>query len=354
VNSVKVGNRLVGHGQPTFVIAELAWAHDGDLGKAVRIARGAARAGADAFSIHVTSLSDYMVRHYGNPGTVSDGKPMSDIYTYLEKINLGAEQVAELARAARNAGLAICLMPNDYPSLRFCESLDPDAYVLAPACFVEEDFVADLGRKRRPVILRIGGSTLGEIERAVNLLRENGVDQLLLLYGFQIYPTRLEETNLRVLPVLRQMFNCPVGLADHLDGSDDLALVIPALALALGASMVEKHITWDRDERGEDFESALDPSRFATFVRYVRSAEVALGVETMPPFSIDVLKYRQVSRKRVVAAEDIPAGTVLEARHLACKRSDEGASADQRAFLIGRRTRTALSKDAPVILNQLD
>jgi sialic acid synthase SpsE len=354
VKAIKIGTRSVGPGTPAFIIAELAWAHDGDPDKAVRIATGAAKAGADALSVHVTSLPDYMVRHYGNPGTVSDGKPTSDIYAYLEKINLSADQVAALARTARDAGLAVCLMPNDHPSLEFCEGLDPDAYVLAPACLVEEDFVTALGRKRRPLILRIGGATLGEIERAVNLLRESGTGQLLLLHGFQIYPTRLEETNLRVLPVLSRMFDCPVGLADHLDGADDLALVIPPLALALGASALEKHITWDREERGEDFESALDPSRFATFVRYVRSAEAALGAETMSTLSVDALKYRQVSRKRVVAAEAIPAGTVLEARHLACKRSDEGAPADQRAFLIGRRTRTGLPKDAPVIPNQFD
>jgi sialic acid synthase SpsE len=353
VKSIEIGTRLVGPGAPALIIAELAWAHDGDLDKAARIARGAAKAGADAFSIHVTSLPDYMVRHYGNPGTVSDGKLTSDIYAYLEKINLGPEQVTTLAGTVRDAGLAVCLMPNDHPSLRLCERLDPDAYVLAPACFVEEDFVAALGEKRRPVILRIGGATLGEIEGAVNLLRENGADQLLLLHGFQTYPTRLEETNLRVLPVLSRLFDCPVGLADHLDGADDLALVIPPLALALGASALEKHITWDREERGEDFESALDPVRFATFVRYVRSAETALGGETMPSLSVDALNYRQVSRKRVVAAEDIPAGTVLEARHLACKRSDEGAQADQRTFLIGRRTRAALLKDAPVMPEQL-
>lgn len=204
------------------------------------------------------------------------------------------------------------------------------------------------------MILRIGGATLGEVERAVNLLTDSGADGLLLLHGFQTYPTRLEETNLRVLPVLGRMFDCPVGLADHLDGSEDLALVVPPLALALGASALEKHITWDREERGEDFESALDPSRFASFVHYVRSAEAALGTDTLPPFSADVLKYRQVSRKRVVAAVDVPAGTVLDARHLACKRSDAGAPANQRTSLIGRRTRAALRKDEPVTPEELD
>jgi sialic acid synthase SpsE len=145
-----------------------------------------------------------------------------------------------------------------------------------------------------------------------------------------------------------------VGLADHLDGGDDLALVIPLLALALGAVAIEKHITWDRAERGEDFESALDPARFKTFVRYVRAAETALG-EPIPAAQLRAaLKYRQVSRKRVVASGDLAAGVILEPRHLACKRSDAGALPDERPSLLGRRTRVTIAADGPITWDQLE
>lgn len=351
--SIRIGTRTVTAGVPAFVIAELAWAHDGDLAKAVRIARDVAKVGADALSVHVTSLRDYMVPHYGCGDTLSQGKPASSIYDYLERINLSFEAVAELVCEARAAGLALLLMPNDAPSLEVSQSLSPEAYVLAPACFVDEEFVRALGMAGRPVVLRIGGATLGEIERTLGWLREAGAREFLLLHGFQTYPTRLEETNLRVLPVLSRMFDCPVGLADHLDGGDDLALAVPLLALALGAAALEKHITWDRSERGEDFESALDPERFAQFVRLVRAAEAALGTETLP-FSADALKYRQISRKRVVAAEEVAAGTVLAPRHLTCKRSEEGAPADERARFIGRRTKVQLGKDAPLTAAALE
>lgn len=354
MNPFKVGQRLVDHGEPTFIIAEMAWAHDGSLDKAIRIARGVAEAGADALSIHITSLPDCMVLHYGNPEGVSAGKPASEIYRYLERLNLSPEQVGTLCAETRQAGLALCVMPNDFPSLALARSLGPDAYVLAPACFAEEDFVRALAREGRPVILRIGGATLGEIDRAVWWLRGAGAHELLLLHGFQVYPTPLEETHLRALPMLRQVFGCHVGLADHLDGGGDQALVIPLLALALGAVAIEKHITWDRAERGEDFEAALDPVRFKTFVRYVRAAEAALGEATMPLLSPDVLKYRQVSRKRVVASGDLPAGTVLEPRHLACKRSDAGALPDERPSLLGCRTRVAIPADGPITWDQLE
>ncbi len=150
------------------------------------------------------------------------------------------------------------------------------------------------------------------------------------------------------MSLLSHLFDAPVGLADHLDGDDDLAKVIPPLALATGAVALEKHITWDRAEKGEDFESALDPAGFRQFVGYVRAAEIALGTETLPPFSAGVLKYRQVARKRVVAARAIPAGTVLQAGDLVCKRSDVGAFPGERSYLIGQRTLVSLAAEAPI------
>lgn len=343
-----IGRSAIGHGSPVCIIAELAWAHDGDVEKAIRIARGAATAGADAFSIHVTQVPAYMAAHYGNAGTVSAGKPATAIYDYLHKINLGRDAVAKLVDATRASGLAVCLMPNDAPSLTFSRALQPDAFVLSPACFVEEDFVDAVGASRVPVILRIGGATLGEIESTVARLRAAGASDLLLLHGFQTYPTRLEETSLRAIPTLERTFACAVGLADHLDGGDPLALTIPALAIGTGAVALEKHITWDRAEQGEDFESALDPSRFAEFVRYVRQAETAYGRDGLPEFTPDVLRYRQIVRKRVVAAADLPAGTYIEPAHLVCKRSDEGASPTERPQLIGRRLKVAVGRDQPV------
>ena len=348
MRSFTLGKRVVGGGAPVLVIAEMAWAHDGDREKAVRMARGAAEAGADALSVHVTSVPDYMVAHYGNPGTVSAGKPTSKIYEYLAQINLDRPAVAAVAEAARAAGLAVVLMPNDLPSLEFSRSLGPDGYVLSPACFTDEAFVRALAASDRPVVPRIGGSTLGEIERTVGWLRDAGCRDLVLLHGFQVYPTPLEELNLRAIPTLARIFDCPVGLADHIDGGDELALALPAVAIALGAAALEKHITWDREERGEDFESALDPARFARFVRIVRAAEVAVGGEAVGPFSADVVKYRQVVRKRVVSAMDLPRGTVIEARHLACKRSDDGVGPEDRVHLIGRRLRAALATGDPV------
>ncbi len=348
--SIRIGSTLVGEGEPAFIIAEVAWAHDGDVAKATRIVEGAARAGANAISLHVTSLPDYMIASYGNAGTVSAGKPATAIYDYLESINLRPDAIRALAATARAAGLAVCLMPNDLPSLSLARELEPEALVLSPACFVEDDFVDALAATGLPVILRIGGATLGEIESTVARLRAGGTPGLLLLHGFQTYPTHLDETNLRAIRGLSLIFDCPVGLADHIDGADPVAITIPALAIAAGATALEKHITWDREEKGEDFESALDPAQFAAFVTYTRQAETALGHPGMPPFSAAILNYRQVVRKRVVAARDLAAGTKLASSDLVCRRSDAGAEPSERARLAGRTLKQSVKAGDPMLI----
>lgn len=350
----KIGSRNIREdgSAPAFIIAEMAWAHDGSVEKAIRIAQGAAQAGADAISIHLTSLPHYMVRHYGNVGTVSAGKP-SQIYDYLEKINPSVEDYLQVAAATKEGGLALCVMPNDFPSLEASERLSPDAYVLSAACFLEENFIRAIGGKGKPVILRMGGATLEETEKAILWLEEVGAKNILLLHGFQVYPTAIEELHLRAIATLRTIFGHPVGLADHIDGGDELALVLPSMALAFGAAAIEKHITWDRLEKGEDFESALDPAAFKKMVGYIRAAQKALGQSAFPPLTPAALKYRQVSRKRLVAAADIPAGTVLKSEHMISKRSDHGASPQDSALILGRQLRKPIKKDEPLDLEAI-
>lgn len=339
----------------TTIIAEMAWAHDGSMDKALRIMRAAKSAGADAIGVHVTNLEGYMVPHYGSgAGRVSAGKEHMQVYRYLEGINPSQEDWVRFSDAAREEGMALCVMPNDLPSLVFCESrIDPQMYVLSSAAFVESEFITALAACNRKTLFRIGGATLGEIDMALNLFRTSGQGEAVLLHGFQNYPTQLDETNIRQLAVLHELFGVPVGLADHIDGSEAIAKVIPILALGFGATYLEKHITWDREEKGEDFEAALNPSDFAEFVGNVRAAEIALGVRSWLPLSPAAERYRGVSRKRVVATQNLSAGTVLARTDLCFKRADEGLSPDRLGMLLGRTLKHPLRENDGVTLEDL-
>ncbi|MGE4538326.1 MAG: N-acetylneuraminate synthase family protein [Desulfovibrio sp.] len=334
----------------TTIIAEMAWAHDGSLDKAVAIMRAAKNAGANAIGIHITDMPAYMVRYYGSgEGKVSAGHENLEVFAYLEKINLTHAAWLEFAAAARLEGIGLCVMPNDMPSLAFAEKeLTPAAYALPAACFVDPEFLEAVAKTGKRTYFRIGGATLGEIEAAVDLFRQAGNGDIVLLHGIQSYPTDLADTHIAYLGTLKNLFGLPVGLADHIDGGSPLAVSLPLLALAHGATAIEKHLTFDRTEKGEDFESALDPMVFAGFVEAVRAAEIALGHGRHEALSPAQHRYRSVVRKKIVAARDLPAGTILAREHVAFKRCDVGLTLDKLDLILGRTLAVAVQADDTV------
>lgn len=344
---------------PIQIVAEMAWSHNGSVEHAVAMVRGAKTAGADAIGIHFTSLADYLVRTYrGLAGaTISDkvSAPTTSIYDYLEQINLTPSQWRAVVAVAREVGLEIVNMPNDGPSVDLAEELDAaDHYVVAAACFTEYAMVRRLAASGRPLILRIGGATLAEIEKVVTIAREEGATKITLLHGIQLYPTPIAQLNLSALPRLASAFGCAIGLADHIDGALPEAITLPALAIPYGVTIIEKHITVDRKMKLEDYEAALGITDFAEFVRYLRTAEAALG-DGEPGAETDGDRlYRSVARKKVVARRLIPAGAIISMEDIAFKRSDEGLEVEYSPIVIGRRATRALSADEGISLDDCE
>jgi len=334
-----------------YVIAEMAWSHTGSLETALKLVRGARQAGADAIGIHLTSLPDYMVPDYRSlAGTTLSDRDVSSpptIYKYLEKINLGEPDWRAIVAEARKVGIELVTMCNDEPSFEFAESIGAaDRYVIAAACFTELEFVKRVARANKPILLRIGGATISEIDDVVTAIRNEGNSDITLLLGVQTYPTDISQTYIASLPKIRSAFGCAVGLADHIDGALPEAITLPALALAFGATAIEKHITTAREDKLEDFEAALGIEQFGEFVRYLRTAQLALGNGEIPTDSEAANRYRMVVRKRVVAARDLPAGAVLGHDDVAFKRADDGLPVEQLNRIVGRRLNGAVPQNA--------
>ena len=346
---IQTKNRMIGPGFPTYIIAEMAWSYDGSAEKASSIISAAAEADADAISIHITSLADYMVPHYGSgKGRVSAGKEGQNIYRYLEAINLKFEDWRQLIPLAKGLGLDVCVMCNDWPSFEFVEPLDPEMYVISAGSFVEENFIRALACTQKPLLLRVGGASLGEIEKVIFWAKDEANDRLILLFGFQNYPTRIEETHLAFLKTLNQTFGFQVGMADHLDAEDELALLLPLLAIPFGATVIEKHVTHDRRLRGEDFESALNPDELKKMVSYVRRVEKAVGPPHIQEIYSSMDAYRQISRKRIVAARDLKEGEIIGQECITFKRSDGGMTPDEMKYILGRKVKGRLSANDPI------
>ncbi len=339
---------------PVYIIAEMAYSHDGSIALAKAIADKAAAAGADALSIHITHIPDYMVRHYGSgPGRVSAGKESESIFNYLEEISPSFEDWKQIADYSRSLGLDLLIMPNDNASLDYAKTLKPDAYVLSAACFEEYDFIDAIGQESVAVYLRVGGATLGEIETVIRLLKPASGD-ITLLYGHQSYPTQIEENHLNYLTVLKNTFGLAVGVADHTDAEDEFATVLPLLALPLGITCIEKHITHDRSLKGEDHESALNQDEFSLLVERVKKSVAAFGSTHAWLQTDSSANYRKTVRKRIVARCDIKAGDKLDNNNLTCKRADEGLSPALLSQLDGAYADKNLSMDSGISFDDVN
>lgn len=331
--------RISDKNQPIVIIAEMAWAHDGSLEKAKKIVKGAFDAGADAINFHLTHLEDYMVMWYGlNPGILSSTDSNKEsVYKYLEKINLSFSQFKELSDFAHALGLFVSIMCNDQESLDFSmKQINPEMLMIHPSCITDSAFVASVAAAQKPLVLYCGGLFLGEIERAIEICKTVGNERLILQHGFQSYPTHIADNHLRYIETLNKIFGYPISFGDHTDGADPFALIVPLLSIPYGVRVIEKHITFDRAEKGEDYESALDPSQFKVFREYVRKTESTLGSSSWKSLSERENTYRKVVRKRAIAKRNLTAGDVLNVNDVIYMRADNGLYPEEIDFSLGQ------------------
>ena len=266
--AIKIGNRLVGDGQPTYIVAEIGVNHNGSLELAKQMIQAAFHAGVDAvkFQKRTPELCVPLEQRSQMRET-----PWGYI-TYLDyryKVEFGAEEYREIDRFCRDLGITWFASVWDEPSVDFMEEFNPVAYKIPSASLTDHALLRHLRKTGRPLILSTGMSTMQEIRDAVAVL---DVDNLVITHATSTYPCDPHELNLRMIPTLRQEFGIPIGYSGH-----EVGLVPSAVAVALGACMVERHITLDRAMWGSDQAASVEPGGFERLVKYVRVTEQSLG-----------------------------------------------------------------------------
>jgi sialic acid synthase SpsE len=312
----------------------MACSHDGDPALARRIIDAAAAAGADAVQFQIWLANAIMVPHHAD-------------FPLLCRLELSRQQWRELAdyTRSRHPRLHIIACVYDSDSADFAAGLEVDAYKLHSADLSNPALVAHVAALGKRIDLSVGSSTVDEIAAAIGWIRAASPAPIWLLYGYQNFPTRIDDVHLRYLRKLRQLFEMPVGYQDHTDAEDRAGFWIPAAALGAGVTILEKHIMHDRTKKGADHQAALNPDEFAQFVRMVRDVEKALGSGTPKPFSADELKYRRYAKKSVVAARALQAGHPLTGGDLLFMRAEAlGVPPADAPRLIGRSTRRAIEQ----------
>jgi N-acetylneuraminate synthase len=270
----QIRDHLIGPGQPVYVVAELSANHNQDFDFAVKLVKAAKECGADAVKLQtytpdtITIRSDRPEFRIGG-GTIWDGRNLYDLYG---EAYTPWEWQPKLKRIADGLGLDLFSSPFDPTAVEFLERMEVPAYKVASCELVDLPLIETIARTGKPMIMSTGMATQVEIADAVAAAREAGASGVALLKCTSAYPAPPDEMNLRTIPDLAASFEVVAGLSDH-----TLGVAVPVAAVALGACIIEKHLTLSRSVPGPDSAFSLEPAEFKTMVDAVRVAEQALG-----------------------------------------------------------------------------
>jgi sialic acid synthase SpsE len=336
----EIAGRVIGAGEPCYVIAEAGANHNGDVAIARELIDVAADAGADAVKFQVYSgktLYSSKTPRFSYLEGVSE-KPTQDL---LEDAALPREWLGELAGHAAARGIAFFATPFDSAAVRELMEVGVPAFKIASFEIVDLELIRETAEQGRPLILSCGMTTYGEIEDALGAARKGGATDVALLRCASLYPAPAHIMNLRAMETMRAAFGVPVGLSDHTEG-----IAVPLGAAALGMQLLEKHFTLDRTMAGPDHPFAIEPDELRALVTGVRSVEAALGSGRLQgPSDEEAVEMYTLARRSIVAAAAIPAGAVIGRGDLTVKRPGFGIAPKHMDLVVGRTARVDIEED---------
>lgn len=272
---ISIAEKKIGPGHPSFVIAEMSGNHNQSLEKALAIVEAAAEAGADAVKLQ-TYTADTMTLDIAeekffidDPKSLWKGKSLYGLY---EEASTPWEWHKPIFDRCHALGLVCFSTPYDETAVDFLEGLDVPCYKIASFEIVDLPLLSKIAKMGKPIIMSTGMASLGEIEEAVNTIRQSGGRELVLLKCTSAYPASPEEANLKTISHLSHAFSVPAGLSDH-----TLGIAVPVAAVSLGACVIEKHFTLSREDPGPDSAFSTEPHEFKEMIDAIRTVEKALG-----------------------------------------------------------------------------
>jgi N,N'-diacetyllegionaminate synthase len=304
-----------------IIIAEAGDNHNGSEELAYKLIDAASEAGAD-FVKFQTFKSEAVISRFAQMADyqkINTGVTESQL-DMVKKLELPFEAFVRLKKYAQKLRIGFLSTPFDFFSLEFLDSLELETIKVSSGDITNMPFLERLGRMGKKVILSTGMSDIEEVALALDILKRNGSGPVTLLHCNTEYPTPYEDVNLRAMVTLRDRFHVPVGYSDHTLGTE-----VPVAAVALGAAVVEKHFTLDRNMDGPDHKASLEPEELAQMVRSIRNIEKAMGSGIKKP-SMSESKNISIARKSIVAACPIRKGEMLTEQNLSVKRPGNGIS----------------------------
>lgn len=339
---MKIDKHTIGGGNPVFVIAEMSANHNQDLAKAEAILRMVKDAGADAVKLQTytpdTLTIDCDNEHFRIKGTLWQGRLLYDLYG---EAFTPWEWQPRLKAIADDLGLLLFSSPFDATAVDFLEGMGVPAYKVASFEIVDMPLLKKIASTRKPVIVSTGMASLSEIDEAVRALRDGGSGEIALLKCTSAYPAPYSEMNLRTIPHLGQIFGVPAGLSDH-----TLGIEVPVAAVALGACIVEKHVTLSRSDGGPDSAFSLEPQELKAMVMAIRSIEKALGGVNFELTSKE--RSSLVFRRSLFVVEDIAAGECFTEKNVRSIRPGTGLHTRYLDVVLGKHAERDIARGTPL------
>lgn len=344
--TMNIKGRQIGCGHPVYVVAEMSANHNQDFSSAVEILKAAKEAGADAVKLQTytadTMTLDCKNEYFRIKGSIWDGRWLYDLY---KEAHTPWEWQPKLKEIAEEMNLHLFSTPFDATAVEFLEEMDVPAYKVASFEIVDIPLLRKIASTGKPIILSTGMCTLSEIEDAVDHIREEGKkNKLAILKCTSSYPASPEDMNLRTIPHLASTFNVPVGLSDHTLGAE-----VPIASVALGACIVEKHLTLSRKAPGPDAAFSMEPKEFSQMVKSIRITEKVLGRLNYKPTAKE--KDSRALRRSLFVVKDMEAGEEFSENNVRSIRPGDGLHTSHLNDVIGRRAKSDIRKGTPLSWN---
>lgn len=345
---IKIQNKTISRHSPAFIIAEAGVNHNGSIENCFKLIDAAVWAGANAVKFQTFITENLVIPEALKASYQIETTGVNETqYDMLKKVELTFGYHLQIVEYCKKKGIIFLSTPFDSESVDLLEKLEILAYKVSSADITNLPLLNYISTKNKPVLLSTGMSTLGEIEEALSVIRKHDNNEVVLLHCTSNYPTEYADANLKAIQTLGIAFGLPIGYSDHTMGIE-----ASLAAVALGAKVIEKHFTLDRKLPGPDHKASLEPDEFRLMVNSIRNIEMAMG-DGIKRCMLSEENVKSAARKSIVIAKNIPEGTILKEDMLAIKRPGTGLSPKLLPYLIGRKTRIFLKKDAILRLSDL-
>jgi len=337
INTIKVGKRKIGNNQPVFVIAEIGINHEGNIKRCAQMIKAAADAGVDAVKLQTIDADANYVKN-------------SESYKIFKGAELNVDETKKMFQLAKSFGVEIFTTVGDFDTLNWVNELEPCAWKISSGLITHIPLIEKMAKFNRPILISTGMSDLNEIKYAVNASIESGKNQIGIFQCTSIYPVNLENIYLSRIGELKRIFNVPIGFSDHSLGSDAAFLSVGA-----GASMIEKHFTFDKGRKGYDHAISMNKKEMKELVNKVRLAEIMVGNRNVRLEEFQKGK-RETYLRCIVAKKNIQKGDFLTEENITIKRpkpGQRGLEPKNYNSIINNKADCDIPIDSPIIFDMI-